>query len=214
MGDFNVISSSDGCFAPFVTSSNPNTLFFDPPNQLGQWTSFPYQYADYLTQATRLVDPGDCNSTGPMANRFDHILITAPIKNGTDSCKYIPGSFTVIGQDGHHTNESLRDTPVNNSVPANVDSALYYMSEHLPVSLNLGFTYTVYAGIDEISQARDLEIKYNNIIANAVTILPVKSSIPAFLNNCEVILYDLEGRIISKSITNLNQTNTIDVSSL
>jgi hypothetical protein len=88
------------------------------------------------------------------------------------------------------------------------------MSEHLPVSLNLGFTYTVYAGIDEISQARDLEIKYNNIIANAVTILPVKSSIPAFLNNCEVILYDLEGRIISKSICNLNQTNTIDVSSL
>lgn len=214
MGDFNTVSSSEPCYQAAIASTDTNTLFFDPPNQLGQWTSFPATFANYLTQSTRTTDPGDCLATGGIFNRFDHILCNGTVKNGYNSVKYIPGSYTVIGQDGQHTGHALIDAPANTSVPGYVDTALYYTSEHLPVSLNVGITYTVYAGIEEISQARDLDIKYNNIATTTVNIFPVRSSIPDFLTNCEVAVYDLQGRMISNHTVNLNQRNTIDVSSL
>jgi hypothetical protein len=211
MGDFNTQASSEGCFNTFINSSNNNTLFFDPPNQLGAWSSFSTQFANYLTQSTRTVDPGDCNSTGPMANRFDHILVTGTIMNGTDSVKYIPGSFTVIGQDGQHTGTDLLAPPVNNSVPGNVDSALYYMSEHLPVYVKLGFTYTVFAGIENISNPQ-IKIDYTTMVTDKISIQSAaNTALSSKYNDCRAEIYDMQGRIVSVNSINLNQANTIDV---
>lgn len=214
MGDFNTQSSSEGCFTTFINSSNNNTLFYDPPNQLGSWSSFSSQFANYLTHTTRLVDPGDCNSTGPMADRFDHILVTGPIMNGTDSVKYIPGSFTVVGNDGQHTGTDILAPPVNTSVPANVDSALYYMSEHLPVFVKLGFTYTVYAGIENISNPM-IKIDYTTIVTDKINIQPVTNLLLSNkYNDCKLLIYDMEGRIVSENSININQFNSIDVSAV
>ena len=147
MGDLNTTTSTETCFQDLINSSNNNTKFYDPPNQLGNWAGSPSSFANYLTQSTRTSDPGDCNATGGMDNRFDHILITSAIKNGTDSVSYIAGSYKVIGQDGQHTNVSLLHSPANTSVPANVDSALYYMSEHLPVKINMLIKHANTTGI-------------------------------------------------------------------
>ena len=214
MGDFNTLASSEGCFTAFINSSNNITKFFDPPNQLGSWSSFPSNFANYITHSTRTTDPGDCLATGGLVNRFDHILCNTAIMNATDSISYITNSYKVIGQDGLHIGHSMIDAPTNSVVPGIVDSALYYMSEHLPVTINLAITYTVYSGIDTISKAKNLEIKYNTITTNNITINVVKSTIPEFLNNCEAMIYDIQGRLISNNIINLNQTNTLDISTL
>lgn len=140
MGDFNTQSSTEACFQDLINSSNINTLFFDPPNQLGDWANNPTAFANYLTENTRITDPGDCGATGGLNLRFDHILCTLPVMQGTKSVQYIPGSFEVIGNDGNHSNLALTDPPANTSVPAPVLNALYYMSNHLPVSLKVDVT--------------------------------------------------------------------------
>ena len=140
MGDFNSQSSTEQGFQDMINSSNINTRFYDPPNQLGDWVNNPSAFANYLTENTRSVDPGDCGATGSLNRRFDHILCTQPIMLGTKSVQYIPGSFEVIGNDGNHSNLALTDPPSNTSVPAQVLNALYFMSNHLPVSLKIAVT--------------------------------------------------------------------------
>ncbi len=135
MGDFNTQSSTEACFQDMVNSSNLNARFYDPPNQPGDWSNDPGAFANYLTENTRITDPGDCGATGGIDRRFDHILCTEPIIQGTNSIRYIPGSFNVIGNDGNHTSLALIDPPANSSVPPQVLNALYYMSNHLPVSI-------------------------------------------------------------------------------
>jgi hypothetical protein len=106
MGDFNTSSSTETCFQDLINSSNNNTKFYDPANQLGEWSNSPEKFALYLTQSIRTIDPGDCNATGGLNNRFDHILTTSAIINGMNSIKYIQGSYKVVGQDGKHTGKS------------------------------------------------------------------------------------------------------------
>lgn len=152
MGDLNTQKSSENCFQYLVNSSNPNTKFFDPPNQIGNWSNSPYLYNKYLTHSTRINDPGDCNATGGMNNRFDHILCTQPIMAGTNSVTYIPNSYKVIGQDGLHTNNALIDLPTNTSAPTPVINALYYMSEHLPEVIRLQINYNLSTNLNEVSE--------------------------------------------------------------
>ena len=137
MGDFNTQNSSEACFQAMINPTDTLIRFNEPTNQLGDWAGNPQSFAKYLTQSTRRVDPGDCASTNTMTTWFDHILCTNPIIRGTKNIKYIPGTFTVIGQDGLHTGVAINDAPTNTSVPADVLNSLYQMSEHLPVYLKL-----------------------------------------------------------------------------
>ena len=140
LGDFNTQSSTESCYQKLVNAADTNTRFYDPPNQPGNWSANGAAFAKYLTQSTRTSDPGDCAATGGINDRFDHILCTNPIMNGTKQVKYIPNSFTVVGQDGLHTNKAINASPANTSVPTNVLNALYLMSEHLPVALKLAIS--------------------------------------------------------------------------
>ena len=214
MGDMNTTASTENCFTDLINSTNNNTKFYDPPNQLGQWTNNPTNFGFYLTQSTRTTDPGDCNATGGMSNRFDHILLTSPVVNGTLSLKYIPSSYTVIGQDGDHVGNALTDPPVNSSVPANENSALYYMSEHLPVSIKMVVSYLVSVRIENYLY-QNIKINYTTLVTD--NIIVSGTSAKGFDNdysNCKAIVYDINGRIISETLINLIQTNTIKVSEI
>ena len=153
MGDFNTQSSTENCFQYLINSSNPNTKFYDPPNQLGNWTSSPTLFSNYLTHSIRTSDPGDCNAIGGINNRFDHILCTQSIMTGTNSVTYIPSTYKVLGQDGLHTNLALIDPPTNTSAPTAVINALYYMSEHLPEVIHLQINYNLSTNAYEIADS-------------------------------------------------------------
>jgi len=167
MGDFNTQSSSEACFQSMVNASDTNSRFYDPPKQIGNWSANPSSFAMYLTQSTRTSDPGDCASTAGINNRFDHILCTKPIINGTKNVQYISNSFKVIGQDGLHNNSAINASPINTSVPLNVLNALYMMSEHLPVILKLE--------ISKKSTSLPIDFLYFNAIkTNKTTLLQWK----------------------------------------
>jgi len=87
------------------------------------------------TQSTRTVNFNG-GSSGGMDDRFDFIFIGADLKSLANEAYYINGSYRAIGQDGLHYNQPF-NVPANLSEPADVISSLYYMSDHLPVYLEI-----------------------------------------------------------------------------
>jgi len=146
MGDFNVYSGNEKCFQNLVNYTNPDIRFFDPVNKIGNWHSDSY-YADYHTQSSHTSSTG-CFATGGLDDRFDFILISDYIKNGTQHYQYIPSTYKIIGQDGNHLNHAV-NYGTNNSAPSNVIDALYGMSDHLPVILDLRVNQTA-VGINNL----------------------------------------------------------------
>lgn len=204
LGDLNTQKSNENCFQYLINSSNPNTKFFDPPNQLGNWSNSPNLYNKYLTHSTRISDPGDCNATGGMNNRFDHILCTQSIIAGTNSVTYIPDSYKVIGQDGLHTNNALIDAPANTSAPTPVINALYYMSEHLPEIIRLQMNNNLSTNLYEIGNS-------NFIITpnpSSSGVFQLDANDDRLLN---IEIYNLLGQKIETFNTN-SQNVTIDLS--
>ncbi len=143
-GDLNVYRSTESCYQNLTTGgSNP---LIDPINAPGNWNnngSFAYLH----TQSTRNGQNLDCGSQGGSDDRFDQILVSGTVMNGSDSLKYLPNSYDAIGNDGNHFNSSLIAGPVNSQYPDSVVKALYYMSDHLPVTLKTVVTYPTSNGL-------------------------------------------------------------------
>jgi hypothetical protein len=133
MGDFNVYTSSETAFQRFMTPTSTGVRFYDPVNALGDWQDNP-AFALYHTQSTNITS--GCPSGGGMDDRFDFILPTLPVINGTHGMQYVSGSYKAFGQDGNRFNQTIISPP-NYTLPSNIVSSLYYMSDHLPVVLKL-----------------------------------------------------------------------------
>ena len=134
----------------------------DPINMPGEWQANSF-YADFHTQSTRSsTNPGCCGgSTGGMDDRFDFLLINQNLKDGLEGAQYIPGTYTAIGQDGNHFNKSIIESPVNSSVPASVNTALFNMSDHLPVLMKVR-TCDITIGLEDNIIANHLSLSFPN----------------------------------------------------
>lgn len=134
LGDFNVYTSAEQSFQNLILHQNHDIRFYDPINSLGAWNNNSY-FASVHTQSTHTLS--GCPSGGGMDDRFDFILVSDEILNGTEKIKSLNESYKAVGQDGQHYNQSLISSPQNTSVPGNVLDALYDMSDHLPVVMEL-----------------------------------------------------------------------------
>lgn len=130
LGDLNFYTSKESGFQKLTNNSNPEYRFYDPINQLGDW-HINASFKNYHTQSTH-TDDGGCKVPGGLDDRFDIILVDDDILSGASRVKYIEDSYTTVGQDGNHFNQSLI-AGGNTSVPSDLLNALYNMSDHLPV---------------------------------------------------------------------------------
>ncbi|MBI9037217.1 MAG: hypothetical protein JEY97_03720 [Bacteroidales bacterium] len=134
MGDLNVYYSSEEAYQN-LTENSPNEIkFYDPINAPGNWHSNS-SYSFVHTQSTHLTSNG-CSAGGGMDDRFDFILLSEKMINFQENIGFISGTYTSLGQDGLHFNQSIND-PQNNSAPEYVIEAIYNMSDHLPVYIDL-----------------------------------------------------------------------------
>ncbi|MFO7843493.1 MAG: T9SS type A sorting domain-containing protein [Bacteroidales bacterium] len=133
LGDLNLYSYTEEAFINLTNPSYPQYAFYDPADQIGAWHNN-YEYRYYHTQSTHTG--GDCFSGGGMDDRFDFILTSGDILAGSKNLQYIDNSYTTIGQDGSFFNGAM-NIATNTSVPTEVARALYDMSDHLPVYLEL-----------------------------------------------------------------------------
>lgn len=134
LGDFNFYSNFEDAY--FELTLSGNTPLFDPVNREGLWHNN-YNFRDVHTQSTRGGStPGlGGGSWGGLDDRFDFIFVSEDVLDGNNNLKYINDTYIAVGQDANRFNGSINSN--NISIPSSVSNALYYMSDHLPVYLEL-----------------------------------------------------------------------------
>ncbi len=163
MGDFNVYTHTEEAFQRLLTTTTTGVQLHDPANAVGNWHDNS-SFSPYHTQSTHTS--GSCFSGGGMDDRFDFILASTPLIEGARGAKYIEDSYWAYGQDGNRLNGSLI-SPTNNSLPANIISALYNMSDHLPVTLKIHMDHELYLS-DGLSDFYAPTIKVINPVSNTI----------------------------------------------
>jgi hypothetical protein len=131
-GDLNTYRSSEVCYQNLIASGAGQMK--DPINTPGNWTSNS-SFAGVHTQSPRSSGSWACGATGGLDDRFDHILLSQNAITGS-LCQYQVGTYKAIGNDGAHYNQSIL-TGGNSQYPDSVVRAIFYLSDHLPVKLNL-----------------------------------------------------------------------------
>ncbi|NLF44104.1 MAG: T9SS type A sorting domain-containing protein [Bacteroidales bacterium] len=186
MGDFNIQTSTEWSYQMLVNNTTPSVRFNDPIQISGVWSGNP-DMAPYHTQSTR-AQSNDCIAGGGMDDRFDFILISNAVLDGSDNVQYIDGSYYALGQDGERFNQSI-NSPINNTVPANIVNALFNMSDHLPVILDLKLDRNPLSLNPQYSESNP-ELKIKNPFSHTIEIFfqqPLSSS------NLLVYIFDLKG---------------------
>ena len=209
-GDFNIYGNTEQAWT-YLTTNSCAHVFYDPINTVGAWNNNSI-FSSVHTQSTRSsTNPGCCGgATGGMDDRFDFLLANSRVMNGGSKMKYINGSYKACGNDGNHFNKSLLELPVNSSVPANVNTALFNMSDHLPVMMEVAIGTTV--GINELNVSD--QFSFSQCIDNSGIISWCFFS--SVQQKVEVEIYDLSGRniltreiMVEKGSTQINQESTL-----
>ncbi|MBT8253181.1 MAG: T9SS type A sorting domain-containing protein [Flavobacteriaceae bacterium] len=135
-GDLNLYTQSEAAFQELIDPSN-NITFTDPANRIGSWSNN-LVYLDVFTQSTR-TQSGLGGATGGFDDRFDFILTSENLAADPDLF-YVPNSYQVFGNNGNNNCYNQEINSFNCSGPEfdfTIRDALYYMSDHLPVTLEL-----------------------------------------------------------------------------
>jgi len=136
MGDMNLKSSYEPAWYNLTQFPNAAVRFYDPVNQPGNWTGGS-SFRKLHSQSTHTSSNG-CAAGGGLDDRFDLILSSLPLLEGSNGLQYVHDSYDVVGQDGLRLNGSVISPP-NTDVPDSVAQALYAMSDHLPVTVLLRY---------------------------------------------------------------------------
>lgn len=197
-GDFNVYSASEQAFQNLLFPSNEEIRFYDPVNQIGAWNNNPY-FAPVHTQSTHTS--GDCFSPGGLDDRFDFILASDEIINGSNFVKFLPGTYNALGQDGNHFDKSLTSNPLNSSIPEDVLYSLYNMSDHLPVVMKLIAGDNL--GINSLNE-NDYSIQIQNPVQHNVLLsISAKTRVVLLIR-----ISSLDGRLLFSDFKSVDETTT------
>lgn len=135
-GDFNLYSSDEPAYQLLLS---PNNLlqWQDPINAPGVWSNGNYPFKQILTQSTRSSSIFGDGAGGGMDDRFDFIMATDALMNSISPIHYTPNSYLALGNNGTCYNQNITDCDEDNDVPMYILNALYHMSDHLPVVMEL-----------------------------------------------------------------------------
>ncbi|MFZ6052013.1 endonuclease/exonuclease/phosphatase family protein [Halocola ammonii] len=187
-GDFNLYTSTEEAYQILLDESN-NIVLEDPIDSPGNWHSSAYPNKDILTQSTRSSQIYGDGAGGGMDDRFDFVLLSESLMNPSSSLHYSAGTYLALGNNGECYNSDLLDCMSGNEVPESVIRALYYMSDHLPVVLELTTEVTI--GIEEQLQAgQSIDLNFNREL-NSLTIQSSEN-----IKQPSLHVYDLSGRLI------------------
>jgi len=186
LADFNMKNAYEQAFQTITQYHTAVYRFIDPIEVSGNWSDNA-DVAQYHSQSTRVIR-NDCFIHGGLDDRFDMILLSRALLQGDQGLIYHQGSFRVIGQDGIRLNGELI-TPANNSAPAGVIHALYNMSDHLPVELQL--TTRPVALSDGLSKLPLPDLQISNPVRNYLLLRSQSTAYDARLS-----VFSLQGRLL------------------
>lgn len=192
-GDFNLARSTEAAYQDLINYVDPTLRFFDPVNVAGSWSNNSI-FAALHTQSTHTS--GGCFAGGGMDDRFDFILISDEIRNNTDDVRYIPNTYQALGQDGLRFNQTII-SPTNNSVPSVVSQALFNMSDHLPVIMDM-----------EVSISGALSLAKTNPISKLKFANPTSGQLLIDLSNQKTQIKEVQILSITGKLIDLKRIDT------
>ncbi|MGQ9663910.1 MAG: endonuclease/exonuclease/phosphatase family protein [bacterium] len=132
VGDFNFYYNEPG-YCKLVDSTETSARGLrDPLNIAAIWHEN-QNFAYVHTQSTRNESLNDLGATGGLDDRFDFVFCSPNLLDTVGL--FLPvESYNVFGNDGKHFNKSI-NSGINYAVPDEIATALYFASDHLPVSV-------------------------------------------------------------------------------
>ena len=186
-GDLNLYTSSEPAFQELIDATN-NITFEDPANRVGSWSNNT-SYLDVFTQSTRTTSSLG-GASGGFDDRFDFIL-TSDNMDTNPELSFVPNSYKAYGNNNNGSCYNSEINSANCSGPEynqTIRDALYYMSDHLPVVLELQTNKTL--NLQEQEIVKRIKIVGSNIIDNSLRL----SIGDAFENVQSFTIYNVMGQ--------------------
>ena len=204
-GDLNLYTSSEPAFQELIDVNN-NITFVDPADRVGSWSNNT-NYLDVFTQSTR-TQTGLGGATGGFDDRFDFILTSENLLTNSD-LYYVADSYQVYGNNNNPNcyNQEINSMDCDGSeFNQTIRDALYYMSDHLPVTIELHTTESL--SINDVVYNSGIKIVGSNVINEQLTLSIIENNIKS------LTIYNTLGQQVSEF--NINHANilTLDVSKL
>jgi hypothetical protein len=203
-GDYNLYTSSEPAYQLMLNTSN-NIVLADPVNTPGNWhnnSSFRFVHS----QSTRTAPINGDGAGGGMDDRFDFILTSENLLNQNNDISVVEGSYKPLGNNGNCFNARIIDCN-NNSVPSNVINALYQMSDHIPIIMEMAIDYPFFDAINE----HQPQYAVNIINQNPETIL---FTIKDYNKTYNYRIIDISGKELIKGISSATNSTTIRLNNL
>ncbi len=208
MGDLNLYSSNEQAYVNLMYTYNGKRYFYDPINKPGNWHSN-YAFRQYHTQSTHAANL-PCFSSGGLDDRFDFILASKELLEGSSHMQMLENTYYALGNDGKHFNKSIINPPANTNVPQNVLQALYNNSDHLPILVKIAVDKPV--GIEE-TPSQIAYVRFANPVKGFLN-LQIGTMSPQRLH---IDIFDVYGKLVKQVPSFFVQaqiTQLIDVSHL
>jgi endonuclease/exonuclease/phosphatase family metal-dependent hydrolase len=145
-GDLNVYTSTEPGYVTLL-DPGPDNALRDPIDEPGPWSGNG-SFSDVHTQSTRTSPIFGDGAGGGLDDRFDQLLLSRNIMIGISRLEYVEESYKAWGNPGSCFNGDILNCN-SSSVSLSVRRSLFYMSDHLPVVLDLAVTYPIYNTIEE-----------------------------------------------------------------
>lgn len=168
-GDFNFYTSNESGYQEILDVTNAIVLK-DPINKPGNW-HINSSFADIHTQSTRTSTSGfdGFGAGGGLDDRFDFIMLSENLINSNARLQYVDQSYETFGNNGNCYNNSINSSSCSGTYSQTMRNALYNMSDHLPVVLELQ-TGSVLS-VENVESLRDyIHLTEGNIIKNKLSL--------------------------------------------
>jgi len=193
-GDLNVYSSFEPAYQNLLDNGH-SIVLKDPINIPGAWNNNG-TFAEVHTQSTRISSIFSDGAGGGMDDRFDQVLLSESLMNGTEGITFTTGTYTALGQSGDCFNQSITACD-NIQTPQDILWSLYYMSDHLPVVLELETSISI--GIETVANSTTIGPAYFN--GAEVLILPISKSIS---QDARIVIYNALGQELQMNELHMN----------
>jgi len=204
-GDLNLYTSSEPAFQELIDATN-NITFVDPADRVGSWSNNT-NYLDVFTQSTRTAS-GLGGATGGFDDRFDFILTSENMLTNSD-LYFVPNSYQVYGNNNNPNcyNQEINSIDCDGAeFSSTIRDALYVMSDHLPVTIELHTTESL--STNDVVYKNGIKIVGSNVVTERITLSIRENNINS------LAIYNTLGQKISELKTNNASNLTIDVSKL
>ena len=204
-GDLNVYTFNEPAFQELLDTSN-NIVFADPANRLGNWHNNS-SFIDMFTQSTR-TQSGLGGASGGFDDRFDFILTSSNMLTNSD-IYYVDNSYEVYGNNANFNcyNQSINSSNCDgDDYNQIIRNALYNMSDHLPVTLELQLNETL--NNKDVSDDIGFQIMGPNLISEQLHV-KITTNQAQFL-----VIYNTLGQVVTTLKIDQLGVVIIDVSKL